>query len=163
MPTLEDVLPNIDDQNRYQGATLKNLERKKEYLQRNVSCLIQDIIKCFEQRYVDLLDEAQEDATNETTEGYKSHICKILNSKVWPNEVSNVEKVMMKSSSPLSRHLRSILTNAYISGYFLSANKGRLFSYCTIRSCIFPTHLTTPLKLWQNIFELSSGGNDKDD
>ena len=27
----------------------------------------------------------------------------------------------------------------------------------------FPVHLTPPLKLWQNIFELSSGDNDKDD
>ena len=46
MPTLKDVLSNIDDQNHYQGATLKNLESEKKYLERNVSCLIHDVIKC---------------------------------------------------------------------------------------------------------------------
>ena len=37
-----------------------------------MSCLMQDIIKCFEKRYGDLMNEAHEDATNtvkETTEG----------------------------------------------------------------------------------------------
>ena len=101
MPTLKDVLSNIDEQNRYQGATLKNLEREKEYLERNVSFLIQDIIKYFEQRYGNLMDEAHKDDTNtvkETTEGDRllSQICEALNSKVWPNEVRNVEEVMMK-------------------------------------------------------------------
>ena len=80
---------------------LKNLEREKEHLERNVSCLIQDVIKCFEQRYGDLMDEAHKDSTNtvkETTKGDRllSHICKVLNSKVWPNEVRNVEEVRMK-------------------------------------------------------------------
>ena len=32
MPTLKDVLSNIEDQNRYQGTTLQNAEREKEYL-----------------------------------------------------------------------------------------------------------------------------------
>ena len=101
MLTLKDALSNIDNQNRHQRAMLKNLEHKKEYLERNMLCLIQDIIKCFEQRYGDLVDEAHRDATNmvkETTEGDRllSHICKVLNSKDWPNEVSNVEEVMMK-------------------------------------------------------------------
>ena len=53
-------------------STLRNLELEKEYLERNVLCLIQDTIKCFKQRYGDLMDEANEDATNtgkETTEG----------------------------------------------------------------------------------------------
>ena len=102
MPTSKDVLSNIDDHNHYGGATLKNLEREKEYLERNASCLIQDI-KCFEQRYGDLMDEAHKDATNtakETTEGDR------LLSYVCPNKVSNVEEVMMKSSSPLSRQFR---------------------------------------------------------
>ena len=96
MPTLKDVLSNIDSQNPYQGGMLKNLKHEKQYLERNVPCLIHDIIKCFEQRYGDLLDEAHIDATNtvkETTEGDRvlSHIC-----KVWPNEVEEVEEVMMK-------------------------------------------------------------------
>ena len=41
----------------------------------------------------------------ETNEGDRllSHICKVLNSKVWPNEVNNVKEVMLKCSSPLSR------------------------------------------------------------
>ena len=47
------------------------------------------------------MDKAEEDVSNtvkETTEGDRllSHICKVLNSKVWPNEVSNIEEVMMK-------------------------------------------------------------------
>ena len=58
------------------------------------------IIKCFEERYGDLMEEVYEDATNtvkETTEGDRlSHICKVLNSKVWPNKVRNAEAVMMK-------------------------------------------------------------------
>ena len=50
-----------------------------------------DIIKCFEQRYGDLMDEAHKGATNtvkETNEGDSllSHIC-----KVWRSEVSSVE------------------------------------------------------------------------
>ena len=36
LPTLKDALSNIEDQNCYQGATLKNVECKKEYLQRNI-------------------------------------------------------------------------------------------------------------------------------
>ena len=43
---------------------LKNLEHKKEYLERNLSHLIQDIIKCFEQKYGDLMDEVQKDVTD---------------------------------------------------------------------------------------------------
>ena len=66
MPTLKDVLSNVDNQNRCQGATLKNFECDKEYLERNVSCLIQDVIKCFEQRYDDLMDKVHEDATNKS-------------------------------------------------------------------------------------------------
>ena len=55
----------------------------------------------FDQRYGDLMEEAKEDATStvkETTEGDRllSHIFKILNSNVWPNEVRNVEEVTMK-------------------------------------------------------------------
>ena len=98
MPTLQDVLSNIDDQNRYQGATLKNLEHEKEYLESNVSCLIQDIFNCFEQGYGDLMDEDATSTVKETTEGDRllSHICKVLNRKVWPNKISNVEEVMMK-------------------------------------------------------------------
>ena len=44
MPTLEDFLSNIDNQTHYQGVTLKNLECEKEYLERNMSCIIQDIV-----------------------------------------------------------------------------------------------------------------------
>ena len=63
MPALKDVLSNIDDQNCYQGPSLKNLECEKQYLE--VSCLIHEIIKCFQQRYDnDLMNEAHEDATN---------------------------------------------------------------------------------------------------
>ena len=40
LPTLKDVLSNIEDQNCYQGATLKNVECKKEYLQRNILYII---------------------------------------------------------------------------------------------------------------------------
>ena len=40
MSTLKDALSNIDNQNRYQRATLKNLACEKEYLERNVLCLI---------------------------------------------------------------------------------------------------------------------------
>ena len=47
-PTLKDVFSNIDNQSPYQGAMLKNLEREKECVERNMSCLIQDIIKFFE-------------------------------------------------------------------------------------------------------------------
>ena len=66
-----------------------------------MSCLIQEIIKYSEQRYGDLVEEVCKDATNtvkETTEGDRlfSHICRVLNSKVLPNEVSNVEEVMIK-------------------------------------------------------------------
>ena len=61
---------------------MKNLECEKEYLERNVSCLIQEITKCFEQRYSDLMNKAYEDTTNtvkETTEGDRllSLICKV--------------------------------------------------------------------------------------
>ena len=47
------------------------------------------------------MDEAHKDPTNtvkETTEGDRllSHICKVLNNKVWTNEVSNAEEVRMK-------------------------------------------------------------------
>ena len=44
MPTLEDFLSNIDNQTHYQGVTLKNLECEKEYLEKNMSCIIQDIV-----------------------------------------------------------------------------------------------------------------------
>ena len=52
------------------------------------------------------MDEGHKDATyivKETIEGDRvlSQICKVLKSKVWPNDVSNVEE--WKCSSPLSR------------------------------------------------------------
>ena len=65
--------------------------------------------------------------------------------------------------SEISIMLKLISSNIYISGYYLSANKVRLSSNCTMCSHIFFVHLTPPLKLWQNIFELSSGDNNKDD
>ena len=88
-------MSNIDNQNRF------NLEHKKEHILRNVSCVIQDIVKCFDQRYGDLMEEAKEDATNkvkETSEGDRllSHIFKILSSNIWPIEVRNMEEVTMK-------------------------------------------------------------------
>ena len=47
------------------------------------------------------MDKSHEDATNtvkKTSEGDRllSYICKVLDSKVWPNKVSNVKEVMMK-------------------------------------------------------------------
>ena len=47
------------------------------------------------------MDEAGKDATNivkETTEGDRllSYICKVLNSKVWSNEINNIEEALMK-------------------------------------------------------------------
>ena len=78
MPTLNDVSSNTDDQNHYQEVTLKNLEHEKEYLETKFHV---------EQRYCDMMNKVHEDATNTV---------KILNSKVWPNKVSNVEEVMIK-------------------------------------------------------------------
>ena len=101
MPILKDLLSNIGDQNRCQGATLKNLKRGMEYLERDMSSIIQYIIKCSEQRNGDLMDEVDEDATNtakETTEGCY-HICKVLNSKVQPKRVNKTEEVIMKQLS----------------------------------------------------------------
>ena len=48
MPKLKDVSSNIDDQTHYQGAMPKNTEHEKENLEkRSMSCIIQNIIKCF--------------------------------------------------------------------------------------------------------------------
>ena len=55
-------------------SNIENPECDKEYLESNMSCTTQYILKCFEQRYGDLMDEADKDATNtikETTEGDK--------------------------------------------------------------------------------------------
>ena len=125
-PILKDVLSNIDDQNRYQGVTLKNLEREGEYLERNVSCLIQDIIKCFEQVCGDLMDEAHEDATNTVKETAKVtvyyHTFANFAKQSYQCRRSNDEKAALLCQG----NLRSILPNDYILGYFLSANKGWL-------------------------------------
>ena len=89
MPTLKEVLSKINDQNQYQGTKLKYLQREKDYLEGNVSTVIQNIIDCFDQRYGVLIDEVDENTVKESVEGDKmlSDICKILNTKVWPNEV----------------------------------------------------------------------------
>ena len=122
-----------------------------------VSCLIQDIIECFEQRYGDLMDEVHEDATStvkKTTEGGSllSHICKVLNSKVWPNKFSNVEEIMMK------KQLFSVKANfnqycrmpRFQGTSFQQIKEGYL--QIAIHAATFsPVHLASPLKLWQNI------------
>ena len=88
MPTLTDILSNIDYEDCYKEQC------EKGYLKSNGSW-------SFEQKYADLMNETDEDATDtvkETTEGDKllSHICKVLNGKVWPNDVNNVKEVMIK-------------------------------------------------------------------
>ena len=75
MPTLINVLSIIDDQSHYQGVMFKSIERKKYSLERNLSCLIHDIMF-----WAKIGDEAHKDATKtvkETTEGGSllSHIC----------------------------------------------------------------------------------------
>ena len=101
MPILKDFLSNIDDQNRCQGATLKNLKRGMEYLERDMSSIIQYIIKCSEQRNGDLMDEVDEDATNtakETTEGCYHTFVKFSTAK-FSQRVNKVEEVIMKQFS----------------------------------------------------------------
>ena len=125
-------------------------------------CLIHDINKCFEQRYGDLLDEAQRCYQYSQRkywrwQGVITHL-RSLAKRSLRSWRSNDEKAALLCQG----NLQSILPNAYISGYFLSANKGRLSSSYKTCSYIFPIHLTPPLKLWQNVFELSSGDNDKD-
>ena len=129
-----------------------------------MSCLIHDIIKCFEQRYGDLLDEAHIDATNtvkETTEGDRvlSHIC-----KVWPNEVEEVEEVMMKKqlSSVKAIYNQYCQMPIFQATSFQQIKAGHL-QLIKHAATFFPIHLTPPLKLWQNIFELSSSDYGKDD
>ena len=83
--------------------------------------------------------EAQEDATNivkETTEGDRllSHICRVLNNKVYQNEVSNVEEVIMKNNFPLSRQFTINIANCIYFRILPFSKLGR-----------------------QNMFELSSG------
>ena len=95
MSTLKDVLSNIDNQNQYQETILKNLECEKEYLEKNVSCIIQDIIKCFEQRYGDLIDEADKYASNtvkETIGRLFQERCAITRAKVFRCVVNHMWK-----------------------------------------------------------------------
>ena len=123
MPTLKDVLSNIDDQSK-------------------------DMV------------------IKETTEGDRllSHICKVLSSKIWPNEVSNVEEVLMKEqlSSIKAVYDQYCRMPIFQSTSFQQIKEGYL-QIVRYAATFFPVHLIPPLKLWQNMFELSTGDNDKDD
>ena len=61
MPTPKHASSNINNYSRNQEATLKDLECKK-YLERNMWCIIQNAVKCFEQGYGDMMNETDEDA-----------------------------------------------------------------------------------------------------
>ena len=98
---------------------------------------------CFEQGYRDLIDKANKDATyivKETIEGDRvlSQMCKVLKSKVWPNDVSNVEEVTMKMQfSSVETIYDQYCQMLIFQG--TSFQQGRLSSSCTIRITFSPS------------------------
>ena len=111
-----------------------------------VSCLIQDIIECFEQRYGDLMDEVHEGGS------LLSHICKVLNSKVWPNKFSNVEEIMMKKQLfSVKANFNQYCQMPRFQGTSFQQIKEGYLQIALYAATFSPVHLASPLKLWQNI------------
>ena len=130
------------------------------------------------------MEEADEDgstnAVKETTEGdwYKdgtitvqetseeiqflSQNCKVLNSKVWRNKFNNVEEVIMKKqlSSAKAIYDQYCKMAIFQDTSFKQTTEGYL-QIVRYAATFFLVHLTPLLKQWQNMFELSSGDNDK--
>ena len=80
------------------------------------------------------------------------------------NEVSSVEEVMMKKQALLCQsNLWSILLNVLFQGTSLQQTKQGSLEIEWYAATLFLIHLTPPSKPWQNVFELPSGDNDKDD
>ena len=92
----------------------------------------------------------------ETTEGDRllSYICKVLNSKVKPNEVSNVEEVMMKKQLSFVKAVYDQYCQMPIfQGTSFQQIKEGYLQIIRYTATFFPVHLTPPLKLWQNMFD----------
>ena len=89
------------------------------------------------------MDEGHKDATyivKETIEGDRvlSQMCKVLKSKVWPNDVSNGEEVTMKMQfSSVETIYDQYCQMLIFQG--TSFQQGRLSSSCTIRITFSPS------------------------
>ena len=104
------------------------------------------------------MDEVHEDATStvkKTTEGGSllSHICKVLNSKVWLNKFSNVEEVMMKKQLfSVKANYNQYCQMPRFQGTSFQQIKEGYFQIALYAATFSPVHLASPLKLWKNIW-----------
>ena len=97
------LLGQIDNENFYQGTKVRGIAQEKEYLENNGVVQICKIVICFEEWYgtffCDIDNPSAENIRREMTKGDSmlSNICKVLNTKVWPdNELLVNEDALQK-------------------------------------------------------------------
>ena len=95
LPTLKAVISEIDGsadmdgESLYHGQEVKWYRRAKQYIVDNCCFLVESIIQCYEDRY--WFDDDVENADGTTNDHLIFHICKSLNSTVWPQLPQNDE------------------------------------------------------------------------
>ena len=163
LQTLKKLLEQIDNEKFYQGTKVRGIAQEKEYLGNNVVVVIRKIVTCFEERYdalfYDIDNPSTENIRRETIEGDSilSNICKVLNTKVWPdNELLVNEDALQKQLESISfmyqyYHAMPIFTNCNIENI-----KSGFLSLVKYAATCFSIHQMVPLTLWKNIFEISN-------
>ena len=111
LPTLKRILSQIDlETYSYQGIKLKYFERQKQYIQDDAASIVERIIHCFNNRF-GILDGSSDNVAAEVKEGDNIlfHICRIINSKVLPTEVSEDSLCLqIESLTFLYEHFKKI-------------------------------------------------------
>jgi hypothetical protein len=107
LPTLKTVLRDIeesiekDGEPMYQGQRLTYYARQKQYIADHCVCLVEAIIKCYDDRY--WFDGNDGEKSSTTNDHLIFDICKVLNSSAWPklpiddSDDENILKIQMES------------------------------------------------------------------
>ena len=87
LPTLKNLLEQVDNEDFYQGTKVRGIAQEKEYLENNVVVVTCKIVTCFNERYsalfCDIDNASAENIRREKIEGDSMlpNICKVLNTK----------------------------------------------------------------------------------
>ena len=163
LPALKSVINEIeesvdsDDNYFYHGQKLKYYTRAKRYIADHCVFLVKSIIQCYDNRY--WFDSVNESSDGTTNDHLIFHICKILNSTVWPHlphagselEDENILKVQVKSISQVFDQFSSMDVFKNVKKEDVTAEFVSVVRYC---QRYFDYENVEPLELWHKIMLL---------
>ena len=86
----------------YQDQKLKYFTRERLYLKNHGAELIESILPCYVKRYCDVYSERNDEGSVSDGDNILFHVCRVLNSAVWPDLTNDSNEDEIKLSLQLN-------------------------------------------------------------